>query len=84
MRKAHLHALTLIAGSGEGFGRHLSPGDVASVLMDVAHDAAGGHVGAALRPERAGPAVAEAGVVADRVICADAAGRRQHLAGRQV
>ena len=50
--------------------------------MDFAHDAAGGHVGAALRLERAGPAVAEAGVVADRVICADAAGRRQHLAGR--
>ena len=41
VRKAHLHALTLIAGSGEGFRRHLSPGDVASVLADVAHDAAG-------------------------------------------
>ena len=53
MREAHLDPLSLVSRSGERLCLHLSPCDIAGVLVEVARDLARVGRGAALRSDRA-------------------------------
>ena len=66
MREPHLDALSLVSRSGECLCLHLSPGDVAGVLVEVARDLARVGIGAALRSDWAYIAVALRGTVEQR------------------
>jgi hypothetical protein len=53
MREPHLDALSLVSRSGECLCLHLSPSDIAGVLVEVTRDLARVGISAALRPYRA-------------------------------
>src|ERR1700758_5135184 len=80
VRKAHLNALSLVARFREGFGRHLAPGKIAGVFVQVPRDRAGLGGCAAVCAKRAGIAVRLRSAVAQRVPIMHGAGCPKQLA----
>jgi hypothetical protein len=71
----HLDLFALVAGLLVFRRSHERAGDIACILVDVADDASGGHVRAALRLERARSARWYGGQIAERMIGMEMTGR---------
>jgi hypothetical protein len=80
--KPHLDLLSLVARSVEPRGADQCAGKIAGVLVDVSTDLAKRHLRTALRFEWACIAIALGRKVAQCVVIADIARRREQLAGR--
>src|SRR5215813_12412365 len=66
MREPHLDALSFVSRSGECLCFHLSPSNIAGILVQIAWDLARVGVGAAFRSDRAYIAVALGSAVEQR------------------
>src|SRR5438477_9474682 len=82
MCEPHLDALSFVSRSGECLCLHLSPCDVAGVLVEVARDLARIGCGAALGSDRARIAVALGGAVEQRSSIVHGAVGSEQLAAR--
>jgi hypothetical protein len=80
MSKQHLDGLAIAARSLESFGFRQGASNIASVLVDIAQNPARGHLWTAFWFEHASTAVRQRCLVPDRVIRADVASGREHLA----
>jgi hypothetical protein len=78
----HLDALAVAAGLFKGLGLRQRTRHIASVLVHVAHDPAGGHVRAAFWLERGRPAHRHGCEIAHRMVGADGTRGPQKLARR--
>jgi hypothetical protein len=82
MREPHLDPLSLVSRSCECFCLHLSPSDVAGVLVKVARDLARIGISAALRSDRADITVALRSAVEQRASVMHGATGLEQLAVR--
>ena len=82
MREPHLNALSLVSRSGKCLCLHLSPSDIAGVLVQVAWDLARVGIRAALCSDRAYIAVALRGAVEQRAAVMHGATGLEQLAVR--
>src|SRR5215831_8352583 len=80
MSKQHFDRLAIAARSLESLGFRQGASNVASVLVDIVHNPARGHLWTAFWFEHARTAVRQRCLVPDRVIRADVACGREHLA----
>ena len=80
VREAHLDALALIARFEERLGLHLAPRHVARIFVDVACHIARRLLGAALRSQRTGIAIALAGTEALSAVRVDGSAGSELLA----
>src|SRR5215472_17445310 len=80
MSKQHLGGLAIAARSLESLGFRQGASNVASLLVDIAHNPERGNLRTAFWFEHASTAVRQRCLVPDRVITADVASGRENLA----